>query len=307
MLISFIIPTFNREKYVLRAIKSIISQKENFSFKFEIIVIDDGSTDNTLNLISESAYKTEIKLISLDKNSGLGKARNLGIASARGKWCALLDSDNALLPNCADKLEKILLKLDDSIGVFWGGCIDSDGKATIQHQSFGKLPGIEVLINPPKGEHFSLIRTDIALDNLYPSLGTKHACEPGFWATISSKTSFYITSETFQFYEKNSNDRFCSVQNRISGAGDLVKCYAYTASVVKNLDPKYYWILMGKSVFYDSVDGNWFNSIKNSLQLFPSFIHYSRVNILIFITVLFGPLASRMLLKISQMSINAKV
>ena len=88
MKISVIIPTFNRIGLLQRAIDSVLSQ----SLKpYEIIVVDDGSTDGTGDIIKQK-YKS-IKIIQ-QKNSGVSAARNNGIKHAKGDWIAFLDSDD---------------------------------------------------------------------------------------------------------------------------------------------------------------------------------------------------------------------
>ncbi len=98
MQISVIIPSFNREKTLIRALNSVIEQTSKAN---EIIVIDDGSTDNTAEIIRQQ-YQ-QVKLIQ-QSNQGVSAARNTGIKSAKFKWIALLDSDDEWLP---DKLATI--------------------------------------------------------------------------------------------------------------------------------------------------------------------------------------------------------
>ena len=95
MKISVIIPTYNRKKYIKRAIDSVIHQ----SYKpFEIIVIDDGSTDGTYELIKQSYSSSQISL-KKQKNNGVSSARNKGIKLANGDWIAFLDSDDEWFKN----------------------------------------------------------------------------------------------------------------------------------------------------------------------------------------------------------------
>ncbi len=93
MLISVIIPTFNREKEVVRAIESVYlgTYKD-----IEIIVVDDGSTDETSKTLAR--LDIPIKFITT-KNRGVSAARNLGVTYARGEWIAFLDSDDTWLEN----------------------------------------------------------------------------------------------------------------------------------------------------------------------------------------------------------------
>ena len=105
MKISVIIPTFNRIDLLKRAIDSVLNQ----SIKpYDIIVVDDGSTDGTSEMIQQK-YKS-IKLIQ-QKNSGVSVARNNGIKNAQGDWIALLDSDDEWKKN---KLEEQVNKLTDN-------------------------------------------------------------------------------------------------------------------------------------------------------------------------------------------------
>ena len=89
--ISVIMPTFNSEDFVQRAISSVIKQ----SFKdWELIIMDDGSSDNTLKIVnSYTAKDGRIKLVKSLKN-GAGAARNLGIDSSKADLIAFIDSDD---------------------------------------------------------------------------------------------------------------------------------------------------------------------------------------------------------------------
>ena len=105
MKISVIIPTFNRLDLLKRAIDSVLNQ----SIKpYDIIVVDDGSTDDTSEMIQHK-YKS-INLIQ-QKNSGVSAARNNGIKNAQGDWIALLDSDDEWEKN---KLEEQVNNLIDN-------------------------------------------------------------------------------------------------------------------------------------------------------------------------------------------------
>lgn len=91
-LISIIIPTFNCSQYLCKAVDSVLSQElENF----EIIIIDDASTDNTQEIFEKNYKKnSKIKMIIHQENKMLGAARNNGISVAKGKYIFFLDSDD---------------------------------------------------------------------------------------------------------------------------------------------------------------------------------------------------------------------
>ena len=91
-LVSVIIPTYNRGWIIKEAIDSILAQDYT---EFELIVVDDGSTDHTSDVLD--SYGDDIKVL-FQKNKGVSAARNRGIAEASGKFIAFLDSDDLWLP-----------------------------------------------------------------------------------------------------------------------------------------------------------------------------------------------------------------
>jgi len=93
--ISVIIPTYNRRHVLPRSIESVLAQNEP---DFELIVVDDASSDDTQSYLSNLA-DSRIRVISSERNLGSSGARNLGIEAARADIVAFLDSDDAYLPN----------------------------------------------------------------------------------------------------------------------------------------------------------------------------------------------------------------
>lgn len=86
--VSVVIPTFNRANSIGQAVASVLSQSYA---PYEVLVIDDGSTDETLDALKP--FEEAIRIIS-QQNSGVSAARNAGILAARGEWIAFLDSDD---------------------------------------------------------------------------------------------------------------------------------------------------------------------------------------------------------------------
>ena len=105
--ISIIIPVYNSERTILRTLKSV---KEQIYKDYEIIIVDDGSTDNSVSLINSfvtSNPELEIKLI-IKENGGVSTARNAALTNARGTWMALLDADDEWLPHKLTKQIEII-------------------------------------------------------------------------------------------------------------------------------------------------------------------------------------------------------
>jgi O-antigen/teichoic acid export membrane protein len=107
--VSILIPAYNSETTILRALDSAQSQT---LADVEIIVIDDASNDGTADLIiSRAHHDSRIRLYRRSTNGGPAAARNLGIAHATGEWLALLDADDTITP---DRLERLLAGATDS-------------------------------------------------------------------------------------------------------------------------------------------------------------------------------------------------
>ena len=107
-LVSIIMPAYNCEKYVAEAINSILAQTYR---NWELLVLDDGSKDNTLRLIKEFSQKdSRIKALSNGKNMGVSATRNRGIEIASGEWIAFLDSDDVWKPEKLEKQFEIVVK-----------------------------------------------------------------------------------------------------------------------------------------------------------------------------------------------------
>ncbi|MCR5608895.1 MAG: glycosyltransferase family 2 protein [Lachnospiraceae bacterium] len=107
-LVSIIMPSWNTDKYIAKSIQCVINQTyENW----ELIIVDDCSTDNTDNVVAGFLSDSRIKYIHNEKNSGAAISRNRALREADGEWIAFLDSDDLWTP---DKLEKQVKFMKDN-------------------------------------------------------------------------------------------------------------------------------------------------------------------------------------------------
>jgi glycosyltransferase involved in cell wall biosynthesis len=105
--ISVIICTYNRAQLLKRTLNSLINQTISYK-KFEVIVIDDGSTDNTSDICNMmSKVLPNMRYVSVETNIGLGSARNLGIRSARGDYLLFVDDDCIANEDWAERLSSV--------------------------------------------------------------------------------------------------------------------------------------------------------------------------------------------------------
>lgn len=113
--VSVIIPTYNHAYLIARSIQSVLNQ----TFQdFELIIVDDGSTDDTESLVNSYSSK-KIKYVRHQKNQGAAPARNTGIRLAKGDYIALLDDDDEWMPEILEKQMKVYYTAPMEVGVVY--------------------------------------------------------------------------------------------------------------------------------------------------------------------------------------------
>lgn len=135
MLLSIIIPVFNGEKHIENMLLLLLEQ---ILEDVEIIVVNDGSTDATEEIVKEYAPKNKnISLISFDKNSGVSVARNTGIENAKGRYVYFLDADDSIPKDTICFLKNIIQKQNPTdVLVFGWRVINVNGK--VKEHSYKK-------------------------------------------------------------------------------------------------------------------------------------------------------------------------
>jgi glycosyltransferase involved in cell wall biosynthesis len=141
-LVSVILPTYNRAHIISKSVQSVLTQTYH---NFEVIVIDDGSTDNTKEIIMNIACKdSRLKYFRNDENKGPSVTRNVGINLARGELIAFADDDDEWFSDKLEKQVNLLQTLPEDFAVVYSG--------------FYKVIGTEKIYIPPK--------------NIYPKEGS---------------------------------------------------------------------------------------------------------------------------------------
>ncbi len=146
--ITVYITNYNYEKYIVQAIDSVLNQTET---DFEILIIDDGSTDESMSLIEVYNKNPKIKIIQ-QKNKGLTVSNNVALKLAKGKYIMRLDADDFLFKDALEKLSSILDK-DSNIGMVFGDYYIVDENENIiehfQRHNFNK--DVSLLDQPAHG------------------------------------------------------------------------------------------------------------------------------------------------------------
>lgn len=159
-MISIIIPVYNTGKYIEKCLNSILNQTK--SINLEIIIINDGSTDNSENLIKKYIEKNEQKLnikYYSKENEGIAKTRNFGIEKATYNYIMFLDSDDYIEPRTMEILEKYI-KQDIDLIKFKLERVDENGNTLEKvngpifenisgQEAFNKLYSKDVLLDSP--------------------------------------------------------------------------------------------------------------------------------------------------------------
>lgn len=128
-LVSVIIPTYNRAAIVVRAIESALSQTYR---ALEVVIVDDGSTDNTSEVVG--AYGSRVRYLR-QENAGVSAARNLGLRQSRGEFLALLDSDDTWEPWKVEA-QVAALQMHQHVGLVWTDMSAVSANGSLQQQKY---------------------------------------------------------------------------------------------------------------------------------------------------------------------------
>jgi teichuronic acid biosynthesis glycosyltransferase TuaG len=156
-LISIIMPAFNSSSHIVETLDSVKKQRYT---NWEIIIVNDCSTDHTVSLVNQIAEEVSnpVKIITNKTNLGVSVSRNVAVDNASGLWLALLDSDDVWLPNHLETLINEVAK-DPELNIVYAGCLVflDDVKNTISKQEINKdmlnnfnisLYTSQIVINP---------------------------------------------------------------------------------------------------------------------------------------------------------------
>lgn len=194
--VSVIIPSYNRKTLLSRAIGSVLAQTEQ---DFEIIVVDDASTDGTKEWLKEMYTDERIRYERLSHNSGVHIARNHGLELARGESIVFLDSDDELLPSA---LERGMQALRRDFGMCIAPFRRDDGSLTGFDRQEGELPFIDFLCENGMRDtknSFAMMRREAIGDVRYLSRNLDFI----FFRRVGARTRIYFLPEPLGLYHKS--------------------------------------------------------------------------------------------------------
>ncbi len=290
ILASIIIPVYNVELYLKECLDSIFINQD-ISQKFEVIIINDGSTDGSLNLLNEYRIQHDFILIS-QNNKGIGAARNAGIKAAKGKYLIFADSDDCFVPYALDKLLEYLAATDAEIieydyDVLY--CTESNFKKK-DNISVVSGTGQDVFCEWRKtGFYHSMVWTRAVARSLLVSnhlfFSSNRYCEDLEWSPrvfAYAKSVSYLSYEIYiyRIRENSASTAVYDPKKRVECIEALVSLYKF--SFTDNLSERYVKTLREKIFsFYMSFikeikfDGKYNDSLISTLEEHSYFMKYS--------------------------------
>jgi len=226
-MISVLLPAYNAEKYICRAIESILSQTYT---DFELIIIDDGSTDKTSKVIASSFDDPRINHIILEDNVGIVDALNIAISMAKGKYLARMDADDISMPQRFSKQVEFLESnleyavCGASITIF----NDHKDRYRVTYPcTHGEIMSALCLFHRNISHPSAMIRSEIIQKhNIRYSRKYPHAEDYIFWHQLSNYGKLYNLKESLLLYYRH-EDQISSKYFKIQMATsrDILKVY----------------------------------------------------------------------------------
>jgi glycosyltransferase involved in cell wall biosynthesis len=201
-LVSIITPTYNRANTIERAVNSVLIQTYK---NIELIIVDDGSTDNTLEILEK--YKNpSIRIFRHEKNRGVTAAKNSGLNLIKGEWFTILDSDDEIVPEAIETMMKATLLMDHSITAVTCNCLD-----TIKNQLSGTgLTGdqyisVDTMMTVCKGEFWGITKTSLLKNDRFNE--KLRGFESIVWNKVNERANRYYIHKALRIYHTEGSDR----------------------------------------------------------------------------------------------------
>lgn len=237
---SLIIPAYNVEKYIKKCLDSVLNQTYN---NYEIIIINDGSTDNTSKILERYKSNKKIKIIN-QENKGLSNARNTGVSNAKGDYILFIDSDDFIEKELLEILNKTIK--DEDLVRFQIKILDETNKIIKEYkeETFNNLNGIEAFNKLSKYNLVELAvcyayKKDTFLKNNYKFEEKTYHEDFGLipYIIISSKKVTSINYIGYNYLQrKNSIMNNTDYETEIKKSNDVLKHYKNLIKWSQNIE-----------------------------------------------------------------------
>ena len=248
--VSIIVPVYNLENYIEQSVRSLLAQ---FYQNIEVILIDDGSRDNSLSIIKQLAAEDNRIIYTSQSNGGAAKARNTGLALVTGEYITFVDGDDMLSPNA----------ISDNIGYFEDDTIDWVAFSIKRVNAEGQYIDSKGIYNDFVIREFEKLASESFVSYYYQRKLSGVAC-----GAIYRKSSIQtLLFEEGRYYEDSIYfiDLLCNTKNAIlSSKGEYLYVDRANSSQKATLD-------------YRHIDSSWYAHKKRMAQyreLFPQYESY---------------------------------
>ncbi|QSG84638.1 glycosyltransferase family 2 protein [Acinetobacter indicus] len=254
MKISFVTPTYNRANLVCETVDSILTVLDFYS-NIEIIIVDDASQDNTLEVLNKN-YEYQIgagliRVFELSRNRGVTGAKNYGAKVARGEWIVFLDSDDLLVKeNFLDMLD--LIRNNQNYDAIFVSCCDFNNNIIGESFTSKLLDLNEYLKVGMYGEKLPIIKRSVTEEFPY------HEDLRGFEGLtylqmLIANKSLYLSDLVCRKYRIDNNDRLSNFKGRVKRSKLMYLGFLRTSVLLYGYSHKISFKLFLKAFYYGTL------------------------------------------------------
>jgi glycosyltransferase involved in cell wall biosynthesis len=224
---------------------------------WEVIIIDDGSTDNTWSVMLSFAKKdSRISIIRMAKNGGISKTRNEGIKLARGKYIAFLDSDDIWFPEKLAKQLEVFIKGEDSVGLVYTGVLFVNEEKNTKRAKYARVGGDilkeEIINNPIGGPSRVMIKRECVEKCGYFDEDFLTLEDWDMWIRICKNYEVGFVPEPMVYYTESNDSISLNVKKIIKGYESLWMKY-HISDYPKKVLSTHFLRLGNRLLFNDAI------------------------------------------------------
>jgi glycosyltransferase involved in cell wall biosynthesis len=201
-MISLVMPTYQRSGTIARAIRSVLRQTHE---DWELVVVDDGSTDDTAAVVA-GAGDRRVRFVRLPQNLGVGAARNRGLDEARGEFIGMLDSDDELVPTALETLLRARADVNPRLDAVSCNCVDATTRRfTGRGLGRDRYLTVPLVLERARGEHWGIFHRRILGGRRFEP--RVRGFEGHLWFRIHDGALWYYVHRGLRIYHREGRDR----------------------------------------------------------------------------------------------------
>ncbi len=223
--VSFVVPCYNRAHTIFDTISSI---QENVNIPYEVLIVDDASTDGTAEILRKHSFKDNVRIFFKSFNQGQNAARNFGIKNAKFDVVTILDSDDCALSAPYNEILSTFSSKDDLVCIFTYCKSMSSGRIlSAVHDYTVEIKKSSYVNGEYQGEYQAFLRKSLLPDTIFrEGLGVKRSCTILSWFDLHQNGNVIICPLVTKFYRDFGDDRMGNLRNIFNDSRELEVCYS---------------------------------------------------------------------------------